>query len=324
MTDRLFEILVCPRCAGTLSRAGEKLVCSSGHHFAIVRGVPRFVEGDAYAGNFGFEWTTFNRTQLDSARRGGEWSRDLYGHGVVSAADESRRTFELKTGLMPEDLRGKRVLDVGCGMGRFAAVASQHAGHLVGIDLTRAVDSAAQNLAGRDNVDLLQADLRKLPFRDASFDVIYSIGVLHHTPDTHESFSGLLRLLKPGGTIAIWLYEKARWRKPWLPPAQAFSDLYRVVTPRLPPRMLLSLCKARAHLDDRVHNPVVKRFLEKVVPASNHPEAEWRTLDTYDWYSPKYQWKHTNDEVREWFERAGLTDVRVLDVPVSVRGVRRA
>ncbi len=320
MTPRLLEILQCPACGASYTAATDELRCPAGHTVPVVRGVPRFVSGDAYAANFGLEWTTFSTTQLDGADRPRDWTRDLYGHGPVTAAEESARTFRLKTGLAPEDLRGKRVLDVGCGMGRFLDVAARDAAHAVGIDLTRAVDSAAHNLAGRENVDLLQADLRSLPLRDGSFDVIYSIGVLHHTPDTRDAFRGLLRLLKPGGTVAIWVYHRPPWRRPWLPPSHAFSDALRVVTTRLPHGVLLSLCRARARMHDRVKNPLLAKVLRKVIPANEHPDFEWRVLDTFDWYSPRYQWKHTDDEVRGWFEESGLTDVRVLDVPVAVRG----
>jgi len=78
--------------------------------FPIVGSVPRFVESEAYVQNFGFEWNVHALTQLDT-----------------DSSDESERTFRSKTGFTPEQLRGKRVLDVGCGMGRFSDVASKWA-----------------------------------------------------------------------------------------------------------------------------------------------------------------------------------------------------
>ncbi len=302
--------------------ADGALTCACGARVPVRDGVPRFVEDDGYAGNFGFEWTVFDRTQLDGQNAEGSWQRDLYGQGSVDASEESARTFALKTGLTESELRGKRVLDAGCGTGRFADVAERLGAHVVGVDLTRAIDSAARNLAGR-NVTLLQADLRALPLAPASFDVIYSIGVLHHTPDTRESFERLVPLLKPGGIFAVWLYAKAPWRRPWLPPGQVFSDGWRLVTTRLPPEVLLPLCRARAELGDRVKSPLGRKVLQKLVPGNEHPDLAWRTLDIYDWYSPKYQWKHTEPEVRGWFEAQGFVDVRTLPVPVAVRGARR-
>src|SRR5208337_3717658 len=69
-----------------------------------------------------------------------------------------------------------------CGMGRFADVATRWGAHVVGIDLSLAAEVAARNLAGR-KATILQADVFHLPFVPESFDFIYSIGVLHHTPD---------------------------------------------------------------------------------------------------------------------------------------------
>ena len=111
----------------------------------------------------------------------------------------------------PEFFRGKRVLDAGCGTGRHAYYAASYgASEVVAIDLSAAVDAARRNLAGFDNVDVVQGDLLHPPFRTTAngggFDFIYSIGVLHHLPDPRTGFRSLLRYLRPGGTIAIWVY----------------------------------------------------------------------------------------------------------------------
>ncbi|HEX2679825.1 MAG TPA: class I SAM-dependent methyltransferase, partial [Candidatus Dormibacteraeota bacterium] len=131
------------------------LRCQSGHTYAVVRGIPRFVASDGYAANFGFEWNLHNKTQLDT-----------------SSKHESEDTFIEKTGFKREDLAGKLVLDVGCGMGRFSDVVSRWGATIVGIDLTSAVDAAYANIGARENVHLAQADIFNLPFRDGTFDVI--------------------------------------------------------------------------------------------------------------------------------------------------------
>src|ERR1022692_4366730 len=64
----------------------------------------------------------------------------------------------------------------------------------------------------------------------------------------------------------------------------------------------------------------VAGLIHHVFPVNRHPNAEMRVLDTFDWYSPKYQSKHTYDEVFRWFETCGLEDLHVVDVPISVRG----
>jgi len=256
------------------------------------------VESEAYAGNFGFEWQRHRRTQLD-----------------VGVDDESERTFREKTGFTPEALEGRLVLDVGCGMGRFAEVASRWRASVVAVDLSLAVESARANLADRPNAAVVQADCFALPFLEETFDVIYSIGVLHHTPDCAAAFRSLVPLLKPGGTIAIWVYgHMGYWGK--------VASVYRRVTTRIPHPVLHALCHMAVPLYYLHRIPRFGTVTQTLFPTSMHPRAAWRVLDTFDWYSPRYQSMHTCEEVRGWFADAGLTDIRVLDFPVSVRGER--
>ncbi len=263
-------------------------------------GLLRFVESDSYALSFGKEWNWFSETQLDRPEE---------------QRTESRETFASKTGFTPTALKGKTILDVGCGMGRFAEVAASYGANVVGVDLSVAVEAANRNLGALPNTAFLQADVFDLPFRPESFDFIYSIGVLHHTPDTRAAFSQLPRLLRPGGRIAIWVYTSER------PLGYLSSDLYRRLTTRMDEERLLKLCRIAAPLG-RLYRTRFGRYLTPLLPVSHHPDPEWRVLDTFDWYAPKYQWKHDWDEVEGWFREAGLADIRRHEVAVSVSGRR--
>jgi SAM-dependent methyltransferase len=306
VAEEILAILRCLDCRSSLTPQTGGLVCSTcGRQYPLMKGVLRFVDAQEYAGSFGFQWQLYARTQLDDA-----------------SSQRSERAFRRRTGFRPEDLAGKLVLDVGCGMGRFAEVATRWGAHVVGIDLSLASEVAAKNLAER-TATIFQADVFKLPFAPGSFDYIYSIGVLHHTPDCEKAFMGLPKLLKPGGQIAIWLYSAYN---PWY----RMSDVYRKVTKRMKPQTLHKFCRLVVPLYG-LHQglkkiPLVGRLasssLAWLVPMSHNKDATWRVLDTFDWYSPWYQSKHTYEEVFRWFEDCGLQDLKVIEQPIAVRGTR--
>jgi len=305
ISEDVMAILRCPSCRGSLRAEEQGVFCPAcGFLYRSVNGTVRFVDDKNYAGNFGFEWHRYARTQLDH-----------------EGSHMSEISFREKTGFSPEEIRGKLVLDVGCGTGRFAEVASRFGARVVGVDLSSAAEVAARNLGDRPGVTIFQADCFNLPFATESFDFIYSIGVLHHTPNCQQAFEGLPRYLKPGGSIAIWLYSGYNnWYR--------FSDLYRKVTHRLPARLLHTLCYTAGPLYylDRglrwiplVGSPIAG-LVHHVFPVSLDRNADVRVLDTFDWYSPKYQSKHTYEQVFRWFEDSGLDSVRVMGSPIAVRG----
>jgi SAM-dependent methyltransferase len=306
LSGELREIMVCLSCGSKMAREGdESFSCMScRRHYPNIRGVPRFVEEHNYADSFGFQWHRYPVTQLDTEE--------------VREAD---RHFRMKAGLQPEDLRGKLVLDVGCGMGRFAEVATRWGARVIGIDLSAAAEMAARNLADRDFV-ALQADVFGLPFSSESFDVIYSMGVLHHTPDCEAAVKVLPRYLKPGGTLTVWLYSGYnKWYR--------FSDFWRRYTSKMPPKRLHSILRVAVpflyHTENGIRRiPLLGKpaagLFHHVFPVNRQPSAEARLLDTFDWYSPKYQSKHTYEQVFRWFENCGLEDLHVADNAIGVRG----
>jgi 2-polyprenyl-3-methyl-5-hydroxy-6-metoxy-1,4-benzoquinol methylase/uncharacterized protein YbaR (Trm112 family) len=306
LNAEILAMLRCPACGNHLDHdgRGEYLCSQCSRTFPVIEGVARFVDAGSYADSFGFQWQKYRRTQLDT-----------------DECRESESDFRKRTGFTPDDLRGKLVLDVGCGMGRFAEVATRWGARVVGVDLSAAAQVAARNLADREFI-ALQGDVFALPFAAETFDYIYSIGVLHHTPDCEKAVKTLPAYLKPGGCLAVWLYSGYhKWYR--------FSDLYRKVTHRMPPRMLHSILSVAVPVlngvDRGLHAiPLVGRpmatAVHHVFPVNRNPRPDWRVLDTFDWYSPRYQSKHTYEQVFRWFESCGLEDLHVVEVPIAVRG----
>jgi SAM-dependent methyltransferase len=303
MKDFLLKFACCPKCHGNLelnvrSRSGAEILegtlscakCS--RSYSVIRGIPRFVESDAYARSFSIEWNIFSKTQLD-----------------LRNCTVSRDTFFEKTGTKLDELAGASILEAGCGMGRFLQVVSAaRNATIIGFDLSLAVEAAYENVGRSPNVCIVQADIMELPFRKEDFDYVYSIGAIHHTSDPKRAFFMLVPLVRPGGQIAIWVYQK--YGRPEL------SDLYRIATKRMPWSMVLAISKLLSSL----HWISLKwRYFRGIIPMSDAPDPDWRTLDNFDWYSPRYQFKYAVSEVVCWFKDAGLKDIRELSLPVSVK-----
>lgn len=305
LSDELSELLQCLSCRARLTGTEAGYVCSDcGRSFPLERGIARFVSPENYADSFGFQWQRYDRTQLDDATC------------TISEVD-----FIRKTGLTRQDLEGKLVLDVGCGMGRFAEVVTRWGARVVGIDLSAAAEVAARNLKEREFV-AFQADVFDLPFAPESFDLIYSLGVLHHTPDCEQAVKVLPQYLKPGGKLVVWLYSGYnKWYR--------FSDLYRKVTTRMSPKTLHAILRVAVPVINGIDTgvrfiPLIGRPISGiwryVLPVNRNPKRSFRVLDTFDWYSPKYQSKHTYEQVFRWFEDCGMEDLRIGQRSISVRG----
>ncbi len=223
-------------------------------------------------------------------------------------------------------LSGKsRVLDAGCGNGREAIrMARLNPGaEVVGIDLSD-IEAAQNNARGLDNISFVKADLTEAPFPPASFDYILSFGVLHHTPDTRRSLESLLPLLSPGGELAFYVYRQK-------PPLREYSDdLVRDALQEMAPdeawqemESLTRFGKALADLNVEIDVPEVSTLgiregrhnVQRLVYYA-FLKCYWRdgwsmeenTHVNFDWFYPRYAWRHTPEEVRGWLAENDLDE----------------
>ena len=319
MKMKLLDVLACPKCGAALTcTASEKdatgevvagrLDCSkAAHRFSIENSIPRFVERDNYAASFGYQWNRFKSEQLDSA----------------NGTNLSAKRFYAETGWTKEWLKGKWILDAGCGAGRFLDIAANSQAQVVGLDISSAIDAARANLAGRDNVHFVQASIYEPPFRTGAFDGCYCIGVVQHTPDPQQTMQVLPRVVCPAGSIAITAYERKRWT------LLNAKYLMRPLTKRLNQQTLLSTIKAVMPLLFPLTSllfrlPLVGRIFMFAIPIANYvnePELtprqryDWAILDTFDMLSPQFDQPRTQAEVEEALSAAGVVKLQRLPNP---------
>ena len=169
------------------------------------------------ARGFGDEWTRFDQTALSAEDRARIW-HDYFD------------LFPWET--LPADACG---IDVGCGSGRWAALVAPKVGHLLCVDASvDALEVARGNLAALPNVQLLEASVDSLPVKDASQDFIYSLGVLHHVPDTAAAVRSVAAKLKPGAPLLLYLYYNFENRPAWFRALWRTSEFVRAAVSRSP------------------------------------------------------------------------------------------
>lgn len=286
MTAQVLSALLCPDCSAGMAHAtAENVTCAAGHSFPLVGNVPRLLRRSerplaATVRTFGYQWTSYD----------------------VSDNEEDSRVLAAKTGLDLSAFQGKMILDAGCGGGRYCRIAGEAGGHVVGIDLSTAVDHARSLTRHLSNVTIVQGNLLEPPLRPRTFDIVYSIGVLHHTPDTRRAFNAVAALVKPGGHLSVWLYRRNTMLQEWV------NSGLRAMSTRCPIATVVWGARIGAILGSI---PVVKH-LNKVVNFSSHPRWTTRVCDTFDWYAPPYQSHHTEEELSNWFDESGFESIRVL------------
>ena len=247
-------------------------------------------------------------------------TKNLYGlqwnKYRIIRTDEDEATLRLKTGLAPAEFSGKLVLDGGCGMGRYSRLAAGWGASVIGMDLSAAAYAAAELTSEHVNhVSIIRADLLRIPLPKNTFDLVYSIGVIDHTPDPRRAFLNLAACVRPGGMIAVWVYEKQS------PIVEKIMKFHRKIARQLPVTFLERVSRwtvpvgglKRQLMNSRWR--VVRRIGVAIhaltIGVSMHPDPEVRACDTLDWYAPAYVSHHTVEEVKGWFNEAGFE--RVID-----------
>lgn len=254
---------------------------------------------------FGDEWSRFTQDQL------GTDVREQIFSDYFSMFDWAA---------LPADPVGA---DIGCGSGRWAQVVAPRVGHLLLIDASpEALEVAKANLSGVPNASFFNASVGALPIADASLDFGYSLGVLHHVPNTAAAIAAVAAKLKKGAPFLVYLYYafdnrglayRALWR---------ISDAIRRVVSRLPHSLRYLVSQSIAAF---VYWPLARTalLLERLgkLPA-DWPLAYYRDkpfyvlrTDALDRFGTRLEQRYSRDEIRSMLADAGFVDIRFSDRP---------
>lgn len=296
-----------PNEDGVLNKS-EGFVCFKGKNFPVVRGIPRFVGSENYTKNFGDQWNLYRDVQLDSKN----------GHSF------SERRLRSIFGV--EDLsflKGKLVLEAGCGAGRFTEILLKYGAYVDAFDLSNAVDANLEN-NNCDRLRVTQANILQAPFPLDAYDIVLCIGVLQHTPSTSKSLSFIFSRLKVGGLLAVDHY---RWKLKSLPPPLGYAgNVYRLIILRLPYKFQARVTRALVNFFFPLHwllrdyrlaqeclfriSPV--RFYYPWLGLKSKREYElWAHLDTHDGCTDIYHRRLFLCSFRKMLLRIGATIIRV-------------
>ncbi|MGH9844215.1 MAG: methyltransferase domain-containing protein [Blastocatellia bacterium] len=312
MKESLLRFLLCPACAGEVelnagARGGQEILtgelccrnCRAS--FPIRNGVPRFADLETdevqrgTAENFGAQWLEFDHVESHHQQQFLDWIAPV----------------------TPDFIRGKVVLEGGCGKGRHTrAIAEWGAQTIIGMDLSDAVEAAWRNTRDLPNVHIIQADIYRLPLKPA-FDYAFSVGVLHHLPDPRAGFASLIGRLKPGGAISAWVY--GRENNGWI--VHFVNPLRERITSRLPMRALYALSYLPAAvlyvLLKLIYAPLagtpLSRFLfyaDYLTYISKFPFREIHNI-VHDHLTAPVAFYISREEFAEWFKQAQAERVEI-------------
>lgn len=241
-------------------------------------------DSEFYTQNFGIQWNKFAKTQLDSFNLSTKSEDRLFGC----------------SGWHPRSLKGKLVLEIGSGAGRFTEIFLKHGAYVVSIEPSSAI-YANYKYHKSDNLLLIKQRLENLPLNHGTFDFVFCYGVIQHTPSPKRSYMECIRFVKQDGMCAFDHYQKKILPSPFYHP----KYFWRPITTRLNPKILLKIIEFYIPLylpiDTFIRNIPFGKYLAGMIPVpcwnysgsmdvsqSMLSLTEWAIMDTFDALGAKY------------------------------------
>jgi 2-polyprenyl-3-methyl-5-hydroxy-6-metoxy-1,4-benzoquinol methylase len=256
-----------------------------------------------YAAAFGAQWNRYRRTQLDSYT-GVPISRTR----VLRCIGEENISW----------IKGKRVLECGCGAGRFTEVLLSLGANVVSIDLSDAVDANRENFTLNNHHHIAQADIEALPFTNGSFDMVFCLGVVQHTPNPERTIARLYEQMSPRGLLVIDHYTHT------LSYYTKSAGLFRFFLKRVSAEKGMELSEKLVDWFLPVHKAVrgsriaqmalsrispVFSYYQAIPELPDHLQREWALLDTHDALTDWYKHHRTPNQIEKTLTSLGAIDI---------------
>jgi len=249
--------------------------------------------------SFGEEWTKFSSFDKDEIERMGNEYFDL-----LAATSVNKDSY---------------VLDVGCGTGRWSYYLSPKVKFVEAIDPSDAVFSAVQLTSGKPNIRVTKAGVSSIPFDDATFDFIFSLGVLHHIPDTTGAIKRIFQKLKPGGYFLVYLYYNLDNRGKTYKIIFQLSNMIRKMISKMPKGLKHFLAELIAFI---IYMPFVflarffkilfpKKNFYKKIPLSYYHNKSLTIIrnDALDRFGTPLEKRFSRVEIENMLREAGFTNI---------------
>ena len=247
---------------------------------------------------FGDEWSRFDQSDLPTAEQ-----QLLF--------DEYFSVFPWKN--ISKESTG---FDLGCGTGRWAMSVAPKVKKLICIDPSSALEIAKKNLSNFDNCEFDSATVDEMPMQDNSMDFGYSLGVLHHVPDTALGIKQCVKKLKIGAPLLLYLYYRFDNRPWWFRLIWSVSDLLRRIVSKMPYKLRYVSSQIISII---VYFPLARfaLFLEKLnFNVSNFPLSSYKNLSFYtmrtdalDRFGTRLEQRFTRKEIKNMMSNAGLENI---------------
>ena len=249
--------------------------------------------------SFGEEWKAFHSFKEADLKSLGDKYFDIVTPQMINAS--------------------MKVVDIGCGSGRFIKYLKGKCECITGIDPSQAIFAADELIGKDDKVELIQASTDHIPFDDGYFDFGYSLGVLHHIPDTAKALKDSVRKIRPGGYFLLYLYYNLYNKPYYFRIIFYLSNFIRLIVSKMPSGLKKIICSFLAII---IYMPFVGlcRFLKWIgvpkrirqnIPLQGYEDQSFYIIrnDSLDRFGTPLEQRFSRKQIKVMMEQSGLTDI---------------